>query len=174
MAEQNNQQREIRDYFKPMINDNYSSIARQSVNANNFELNLALINMVQQNQFGGSPLEDPNVHLAIFLKIYDTVKMNGVTEDSIQLRLFPFSLRDKASGWLQALQRESITTGEEMAQKFLSKFFPLVKTTQLRAKINSRTLSHYMRPRRGLKTCCDNALSVVTKIGYRSSCSIMV
>ena len=65
-----NQQRAIRDYFKPVINNNYSGIARQTVNANNFEFNPALINMVQQNQFGGSPLEDPNIHLAMFLEVY--------------------------------------------------------------------------------------------------------
>ena len=59
--------------------------------------------MVQQNQYGGLPHEDPNVHLATFMEIADTVKMNGVTEDVIKLRLFPFSLRDKARGWLQSL-----------------------------------------------------------------------
>ncbi|KAF5468628.1 hypothetical protein F2P56_012769 [Juglans regia] len=51
--------------------------------------------MVQQAQFSGSPLDDPNIHLAMFFKICDTVKINGVTEYTIRLRLFPFSLRDK-------------------------------------------------------------------------------
>ena len=54
--------------------------------------------MVQQNQYGGLPHKDPNVHLETFLEIADTVKMNGVTEDVIRMRLFPFSLRDKARG----------------------------------------------------------------------------
>ena len=115
MAKQKNQQRTIRDYFKPVINDNYSGIARQTINVNNFELKPAWISMVQQNQFGVSPLEDPNVHLAMFLEICDIVKMNGVSKDSIWLRLFPFSLRDKARGWLQAMQPGSITSWEEMA-----------------------------------------------------------
>lgn len=130
-----NQQRAIRDYFKPVINNNYSGIARQTINANNFELKPTLINMVQQNQFGGSPLEDPNIHLAMFLEVCDSVKINGVSEDTIRLRLLPFSLRDKAWGWLQSLQPESITTWEDMAQNFLSKFFPLAKTAQLRSEM---------------------------------------
>ena len=96
-----------------MINDNYSGVASQTVNANNFKLKSTLISMVQQNQFGGSPLKEPNVHLAMFLEICNTVKMNVVTKDSIQL--FPFSLRDKAIGWLQALQPRNITTWAEMA-----------------------------------------------------------
>ncbi|XP_024023377.1 uncharacterized protein LOC112092178 [Morus notabilis] len=95
--------------------------------------------MVQQNQFGGSLLEDPNIHLTIFLEICDTeicdtVKMNGVTEDTIRLHLFRFSLRHKARGWLQSLQPSSINTWE-MAQKFLTKFFSLSKTAQLRVYI---------------------------------------
>ena len=59
--------------------------------------------MVQQNQYGGLPHEDLNVHLETFLEIADTVKMNGVIEDVIKMRLFSFSLRDKARGWLQSL-----------------------------------------------------------------------
>ena len=92
MAEQNNQQWAIKNYFKPVINDNYSRIVHKTINANNFELKAALISMVQQNQFGGSPLKDPNVHLAKFMEICDTMKMNGVIEDSIHLRLFGYSL----------------------------------------------------------------------------------
>lgn len=91
--------------------------------------------MVQQNQFSGSPLDDPNVHLAMLLEIYDTVKMNNVSTDTIRLRLFPFSLGDKARGWLQSLQPGSINTWEEMPQKFLAKFCPPSKTTQLRVEI---------------------------------------
>lgn len=75
----------------------------QTISINNFELKLTLISIVQQNQFGRSPLEDSNVHLAMFLKICDTIKMNIVTKDIIRLRLFYFSLRDKARGGFQSL-----------------------------------------------------------------------
>ena len=124
----------MRDYFKPVVNDNYFGIRRQPINANNFELKLAPINMVQQNQYGALPHEDPNVHLATFLEIADTVKMNGVTKDVIRMRSFPFSLRDKARGWLESLHLGSINTWEELAQWFLSKFFPPSKTSQLRGQ----------------------------------------
>ncbi|XP_024033079.1 uncharacterized protein LOC112095390 [Morus notabilis] len=83
MAEGQNhlhQQRTLQDYFKPVVNENYSGIQHQQVNANNFELKPALVNMVQQNQYGGLPHEDPNIHLATFLEICDTVKINGLKE----------------------------------------------------------------------------------------------
>lgn len=72
------------------------------------------MHMVQQNQFGGAPTEDLNAHLSSFLEICDTVKMNGVTENAIRLRLFSFSLRDKAKAWFQSLPYGSITTWEEL------------------------------------------------------------
>ena len=54
MAEEGNQnqggenqtQRPLRDYFRPVVADNYLDIRRQAINANNFELKPTLINMV--------------------------------------------------------------------------------------------------------------------------------
>ena len=59
-----------------------SSIARPNIDANNFELKPAFISIVQQSQFGGTPLEDPNLHL-IFLEVCNTLKLNGVSTDTI-------------------------------------------------------------------------------------------
>ena len=75
------------------------------------------------------------MHLETFLGIADTVKMNGVTEDVIKIQLFPFSLKDKAKGWLQSSQQGNINTWEELAQRFISKFFPASKTSQLSGEI---------------------------------------
>ena len=75
------------------------------------------------------------MHLATFLEIAGMVKMNGVTEDVIRMHLFPLLLRDKARGWLQSLQPGSINTWEELAQRFLSKFFPPLKTSQFKGEI---------------------------------------
>ena len=134
-GEQNAQPRTLKDYIRLIMTDNYSGVRRHTINANNFELKPVLINMVQQAQFSRSPLDDPNIHLAMFLEICDIVKMNGVTEDTIRLRLFPFSLSDKARGWLQSLQSRIITSWQDMAEKFLAKFFPPAKTAQLRNEI---------------------------------------
>jgi len=45
-------------------------------------------------------LEDSNLHPSVFLEVCDMLKLNGVSSDAIRLRLFPFSLRDKARAWL--------------------------------------------------------------------------
>ena len=110
MADQQENQRTMKDYFKPAVTGDYSGIQRLPIHANNFELKPALIHMVHNNQYGGLPSEDPNAHLATFLEICDTVKMNGVDSGVIRARLFPFSLRDQAKVWLQAQPTNSISS----------------------------------------------------------------
>ncbi|KAF7814932.1 uncharacterized protein G2W53_028901 [Senna tora] len=139
MAEQNN--RNVSDYATPKLDGLQHSIQRPSIQANNFEIKPATIQLLQANgQFGGSPIEDPNNHILNFLEICDTFKHNGVSDDAIRLRLFPFSLRDKAKVWLQSLPEGSISTWEELAQQFLTKYFPPGKTAKMRNDITSFVL----------------------------------
>jgi len=90
------QKRTLRDYVTPGVHSQTPGITVPPVAAHNFELKPALISMVQQSQFGGLPMEDPNLHLSVFLEVCDTLKINRASTDAIRLRLFPFSLRDKA------------------------------------------------------------------------------
>ncbi|WRX25992.1 Retrotransposon gag domain - like 10 [Theobroma cacao] len=132
--------RALRDYAVPLLQGLHQSIKRPSINVNNFEINPAYIQMIQSSvQFSGLLSDDLNAHLVNFLEICNPFKYNGVTDDAIRLRLFPFSLRDKAKSWLNSLPNRSITTWEDLAQKFLAKFFPLVKTGKLRNDITSFT-----------------------------------
>lgn len=66
-----------------------------------------------------------------------TFKYNGVSDDAIRLRIFPFSLKDKAKTWLTSQPPNSITTWDDLAKKFLAKFFPPAKTAKLRNEIMS-------------------------------------
>ncbi|KAF7834642.1 uncharacterized protein G2W53_009501 [Senna tora] len=139
MAEQNN--RNVSDYATPKLDGLQHSIQRPSIQANNFEIEPTTIQLLQANgQFGGSPVEDPNNHILNFLEICDTFKHNGISDDAIRLRLFPFSLRDKAKLWLQSLPEGSITTWEGLAQQFLTKYFPPGKTAKMRNDITSFVL----------------------------------
>jgi len=90
------QRRTLRDCVTPGAHNQTPGITIPPVAANNFELKPTLISMVQQSQFGGSPMEDPNLHLSVFLEVCDKLKINGASTNAICLRLFPLSLRDKA------------------------------------------------------------------------------
>ena len=62
----------------------------------NFELWTGLIIMVQANQLCGLRSEDTSAHLQHFLELCDTIVIKDITQASIRLRLFPFSLAGKA------------------------------------------------------------------------------
>ena len=104
------QRRTLWDYVTPGVHSQTPGIKILPIAANNFELKPALISMVQESQFGGSLMEDPNLHLWVFLEVCGTLKINGASTDAIRLRLFPFSLRDKARVWLHSLPPGSIST----------------------------------------------------------------
>ena len=89
-AEQPARNRVLHEYTMPTLGDTHNSIVRPTVDANNFEIKPAIIQMVSQFQFGGLPSEDPNAHLAQFLEICDTFKMNGVSQDAIKAEVIPF------------------------------------------------------------------------------------
>lgn len=130
--------RALRDYVVPTGNGSTSSIRRPAIQANNFEIKPVIIQMIHTSvQFSGLPNDDPNTHITNFLEICDTFKHNGVSDDAIRLRLFPFSLRDKAKGWLNSLPAGTITTWDGLAQKFLAKFFPPAKTAKMRNDITN-------------------------------------
>ncbi|GJW15009.1 retrotransposon ORF1 [Tanacetum coccineum] len=79
--------------------------------------------------------EDPNQHLKDFLKLVDSLDLDGENRERTRLRLFQFSLRDQASNWLERLPAGSITTWEDLTTRFLAQFFPLGRTAKLRNDI---------------------------------------
>ena len=128
--------RALKDYFVPNVG--VSSIRRPPIQANDFEIKPTIIQMIQSSvQFRGLANDDPNLHIANFLEICDTFKHNGVTDDAIRLRLFPFSLNNKAKAWLISLPPGTITTWDGLVNVFLAKYFPLEKSTKMRNDITN-------------------------------------
>src|SRR4030043_447589 len=119
--------RTLKEYATPSTEEPQAVIVYPAVEANNFEIKLALLNIVQQNQCSRLPTEDPNLHLSSFLRVCGTLKANGVTSEAIRLHLFPFSLRDRASAWFHSLETGSISDWNQLRQAFLARFSPLQK-----------------------------------------------
>ncbi|CAA6657430.1 unnamed protein product [Spirodela intermedia] len=84
--------------------------------------------------FHGLPLEEPHQHLEKFHMVCDLVNLPQVTPEIIKMKLFPYTLRDKASHWLSTLDRE-LTSWKDIEQAFLRKFYPLRKTQNMRKHI---------------------------------------
>ena len=82
-----------------------------------------------------NPTEDPNEHLGRFLRIANTVKLNGVRPEVIKLHLFPFSLREIAAILYESLPYGSVDTWEELVEAYLGRFFPPSLTSERRREI---------------------------------------
>ena len=92
------------EYAIPSSNESYDAIVYPTVE-DNFEIEPALVHLVQQNQFFGSPTEDPNFHISTFLRLSGTLNAN---QEAVRLHLFPFSLGGRASAWFHSLEIGSI------------------------------------------------------------------
>ncbi|XP_013613796.1 PREDICTED: uncharacterized protein LOC106319960 [Brassica oleracea var. oleracea] len=130
------QARAIGTYDQPNINGNRLGIRAPPVANNNFEIKSSLINMIENNKYHGLALEDPLDHLDRFDKYCGLSKTNGVSEDAFKLRLFPFSLGDKAHTWEKNISSDTITTWDECKKAFLNKFFSATRTANLRNQIS--------------------------------------
>ena len=71
--------------WRTILINEYSTIKQPPIEANSFELKPALFTIVQQHQFIRHPNEDPNEHLGRFLRMVNTVKLNGVNPDIMKL-----------------------------------------------------------------------------------------
>ncbi|KEH33511.1 hypothetical protein MTR_3g044803 [Medicago truncatula] len=56
----------LKEYATPSTEEPQAIIVYPTVEGNNFEIKPALLNLVQQIQFSGSPTEDPNLHISSF------------------------------------------------------------------------------------------------------------
>ncbi|KAL3524793.1 hypothetical protein ACH5RR_013165 [Cinchona calisaya] len=121
------------DVFSPIITNPPSCIVLPIIDAAHFELKPQVIQLFSSfHEFEG---EDPCMHVKDFLEICTTFKFQIFFDESTRLRLFPFSLKDKAKAWLNSLLARYIITWEDLVSKFLSKFFPMSKTNALRREI---------------------------------------
>ena len=123
--------RPIRDYAR-LPSTTQPAISRPAIQANNFELKSITRQLLQGVQFTGLPHKDPNAHILNFLEVCDTVKYDGVSDNAIRLRLFAFSLKDKAKYWFTTEPPDSITSWDELVNKFLTWFLPPAKEAKLR------------------------------------------
>ncbi|GJR58167.1 MAK10-like protein [Tanacetum coccineum] len=127
--------RTLGDYSKPS-HEGYKNTIELPVRNNVVPLRSDTIRLVQNGcSFHGLRSEDPNQHLKDFLKLVDSLDLDGDNRERTRLHLFQFSLRDQASNWLERLPAGSITTWEDLTTRFLAQFFPPGRTAKLRNNI---------------------------------------
>ena len=87
--------------------------------------------------FHGLEKENPYTHLILFEEVCSTCFDEKTKIESVYLKLFPFSVKDKAKNWLNSLRPNSITSWSDLQTEFLQKFFSLTKTYALKNQITN-------------------------------------
>ena len=131
---ENQQVRTMRYYLQPPRNSSPSCFIFP-LNANNFRFKSGMIPLLPN--FHGLDSESPYLHLKEFDEVCATFDDQTCTNEIVKLKLFPFSLKDKAKNWLNSLKPRSIGTWQEMQAEFLKKFFPTHKTNALKRQIQN-------------------------------------
>ncbi|KAF6152116.1 hypothetical protein GIB67_031438 [Kingdonia uniflora] len=129
-------------------------------NIGNFELIPGFLSMLPK--FHGSPTENPYNHLRDFRDHMLLLNFERITEDSLKLCVFPFSLLGNARDWLYTLEENSVNTFKQLVKEFLKKFFPNHRTAKIRQSIYSFTqnrgesLYDYLQRFRDLEQGCPH------------------
>ena len=106
-----------------------------------------------------------------FIRMANTVKLNGARPEVIQLQLFPFSLRDVAVTWFESLPIGSVNNWEELVEAYMSRLFPHALTSKRRGEIivfkqvdDESFYNPWERYKRLLKRCPMHGINLTTQI----------
>ncbi|XP_052171589.1 uncharacterized protein LOC127787568, partial [Diospyros lotus] len=151
--------RTIRELAAPDVHYQPLCIQYPQLDAN-FELKSGLIHLLPK--FHGLAGEDPHKHLKEFHVVCSTMRPQGVDEEQIKLRAFPFSLDGSAKDWLYYLPPAAITSWDGLKRIFLEKFFPASRTASIRKEIcgirqmSGETLHEYWERFKKLCSSCPH------------------
>ncbi|KAL4318019.1 hypothetical protein GQ457_18G015940 [Hibiscus cannabinus] len=130
--------RSIRDNMLLNLDDLKPSIITPKIQAAQFELKPVMFTMLDFiGQFGGLPHEDARQHVRAFLEVCSYFHQQGVHEDVLKLKLFPYSLRDRARMWLNSASPGSLQSWADLCQSFLLRYNPPNMNAIFRNKITS-------------------------------------
>jgi hypothetical protein len=125
----------LHELIAPTAVSTHSCIVLPPTNATHYDLKPHVIQMLPS--FYGLDHENPYSHVKKFRSITATTKFQNFSEESVNLRLFPFSLHDRATEWLDSLAPRSITTWKELLKQFYHRFYPMSRVNDARKEISS-------------------------------------
>ena len=133
MGEADVQIRTMRDYMNPLRQTPTSAIV---IPAHHATLNVKPGMLQALPQFHGLDSEQPYTHITDFEVACSLFQDNTCPREILLLKLFPFTLKDKAKMWFNSLRPMSIHSWNTLQGEFLKKFFPENRTEALRRAIS--------------------------------------
>ncbi|CAL1381820.1 unnamed protein product [Linum trigynum] len=86
-------------------------------------------------EFNGMMREDAHAHVKSFYELTDGIKVKGVPQKAIRLRLFPFPLNGPTKKWLNNQPHHSIASWDDLCKKFSTRYIPPSKMALMRSEI---------------------------------------
>ncbi|XP_068475201.1 uncharacterized protein [Phaseolus vulgaris] len=138
MAEnrQNPPRRTLGDYAMQQGPRHFSSIVIPPA-TKSLEMKPAFLSLISTHQFTGMDHEDPYTHLSTFYELVGTMGFKENDIEFVYLRLFPFSLVGKAKEWLKSHPNQSLSSWNDVEEKFLHRFFPLSRYIKAKSDIST-------------------------------------
>jgi hypothetical protein len=94
-----------------------------------FKIKVTTIRIVQHPPF--TRKEDLNLHFQAFVQLCQIFDEDGVTQDQVRARLFPFSLLGKALHWFHTLPMGWKQDWEALMRNFMKELYSPTKTQSL-------------------------------------------
>nr|GEV09280.1 hypothetical protein [Tanacetum cinerariifolium] len=109
-------------YLKNCIsNDNEGRM----IERNFVEIHGTFLVKIRNNTFNGAIGESMFEHINKFLEVVRPIKINEVSQDQFRLSIFLISLAGVADEWFKKDCIGSVTTWEDLVEKFIQKFYQL-------------------------------------------------
>ncbi|XP_050890921.1 uncharacterized protein LOC127096386 [Lathyrus oleraceus] len=148
----------------PTIESNFESDYLHNLFASDSKLDFAMADNRTLRQLAAPDVnyngEDPHKHLKEFQVVCSTpLKPEGITEDHIKLRAFPFSLQGAAKDWIYYLEPNSIASWTALKKVFLERYFPASRAASIRKEIcgirqGNESLTEYWERFKHLVSSC--------------------
>ena len=134
--DEGNARKRLNDYARPVLQRPVTRIHAPLGRGANFRIDSHVMSMLPI--FHGKPSEDPYRHVDELSQVCEINHLQNVLADTMKMKLFPATLRDRAKDWFLKLGKE-FTSWTEMEEEFLRKYYSVGKTTSVRKAIREFT-----------------------------------
>ncbi|XP_004974674.1 uncharacterized protein LOC101772613 [Setaria italica] len=164
--QQPEQEPTIKEHCIPNIND--LPIHELGGGGRPFGIDTSRLRILQSSPF--TTKDDANLYLQAFTQLSNTFDVDGVTQNQLRTRLFPYSLLGRALQWFYSLPVATIQNWDKLMKAFLIEHYSPTKTQNPRSRIPTfaqytsetiaeahehfndyiRAISHYKYPKEDL------------------------
>ncbi|GJT38255.1 hypothetical protein Tco_0938120 [Tanacetum coccineum] len=95
------------------------------IEKNFIEIEGTFLVKIRDNAFNGKDGENVFEHINSFLEVVEQLKIRGLSHDRFRLSVFPISLSGAANKWFRNECVGTISTWDDLVEKFIQKFYNL-------------------------------------------------